>query len=620
VVSKAIGLSNGISGAVSGGALPADAASQLTQLLVNDASRGGIAILLLILVCAILVVIIAATNVIRVMGLVLLVAMAPLALSGYALPHTSWAPRWWWRALAVVLAIPPAQALTLSAAMHVFFTPGWPTLTAAPGTSADTVLASHVTAGSAPAHLLASSDPYTGLLTAVCLLYVMARIPFWLSRSALYPFGRSPVRSLLRFAFGAAVLSRFGRALRPARRGATARSGMRLRRPGGGASRTRGSTRGTAGSGTRGTGTGRPAARAGTRASTAASSTPRAGGNRDGANSPAAEGPAPAGTPPRQPAARATGRRTAPPLPDGSRPYRARHAAVPPLPAGGFPSRSAPRLPGSSATPRPVPPLPAGSSRGGVVPPLPAGSARRPIPPLPGDPGSPRPVPPLPAGPTRRQPAPALPWSLPSATGARALPAAGVRPVVPAARVGSAPEPAPERPGLPMPSRPTRGSRHGQGRPSHVPRDASRQASGGRAPSAPAEPAGTGVPPAATPGPLPSGWRHVPARPDPPSAPLPATAVPASESSAALPAAEVSPAGRHRRPPPLPAASVGSAGRHEQPPPLPAGWSRPASGDQPLPGDETAGPDPVSASPSSRQAPPPPSRGSGRRPRRDPRP
>jgi hypothetical protein len=42
----------------------------------------------------------------------------------------------------------------------------------------------------------------------------MARVPFWISRPILSPFGRSPVRSTLRFAWGAAVLSRFGRALR----------------------------------------------------------------------------------------------------------------------------------------------------------------------------------------------------------------------------------------------------------------------------------------------------------------------------------------------------------------------------------------------------------------------
>jgi hypothetical protein len=98
LVSKAIGLSNGISSVLSGGALPADAVSQLTKMLQDDAAQGGIAVLLLILATLVMAVVVAITYIIRVMALVLLIAMAPLALSGYALPYTSWAPRWWWRA------------------------------------------------------------------------------------------------------------------------------------------------------------------------------------------------------------------------------------------------------------------------------------------------------------------------------------------------------------------------------------------------------------------------------------------------------------------------------------------------------------------------------------------
>jgi hypothetical protein len=481
VVSKAIGLSNGISRAVSGGVLPSDAANRLNQMLVGNASRGGIAILLLTLVCAILAVIIAVTNVIRVMGLVLLVAMAPLALSGYALPYTSWAPRWWWRALAVALAIPPAQALTLNAAMHVFFTPGWPALNASPGSGPGTVLASRVTTGPAPAHLLASStDPFAGLLTAVCLLYVMARIPFWLSRPILAPYGRSPIRSLLRFAFGAAVLSRFGRTLRPSPRGGTARSGTPRRRPAGGsARRAGGGPRGAPGRGTRGTGTRRPAgstaSRTGSRSGRAGSGPVPAGG-ADGGDGPAVGGIAPTGMLARPSGSARAARHAAPsPLPDGSPSYSARHAAPPPLPAGGFPSRPTPRLPGSPQNPRPVPPSPTGSAQ------------RSPVP------------------------------------------------------------------------------------------------------------------------------------------PLPSTAVRPGHASTALPAADVSMPGRHRRTPPLPAVGAGASGRHAQPPPLPAGQPGSRPGDQTLPGDQTRPrPTPPPASPAEPHPPQQPTRnrqprGAGRQPRRGPR-
>lgn len=204
LTSKAIGVSNGISAAVSGGALPATATSTLTQMLLQGV-QGGVMLILLVLAAVIVAIIIAITYVIRQMAMVLLIAMAPLALSGYALPHTSWAARWWWRALATLLAIPPAQALVLNAAMHVFFGPaGWTGL-----------------------H---SSNPFlVNLITALCLLYILARVPFWIARPALMPFGRSPIRSALRFAFGAAVLTRVGRTLRGTGGAAARRSGTRQR-------------------------------------------------------------------------------------------------------------------------------------------------------------------------------------------------------------------------------------------------------------------------------------------------------------------------------------------------------------------------------------------------------
>src|SRR5208282_3977471 len=58
-------------------------------------------------------------------GEVLLAAAAPVLLALYALPQTSWAARWWWRALTAALAIQVAQGLVMTAAVQVFFSPGW---------------------------------------------------------------------------------------------------------------------------------------------------------------------------------------------------------------------------------------------------------------------------------------------------------------------------------------------------------------------------------------------------------------------------------------------------------------------------------------------------------------
>ena len=101
----------------------------------------------------------------------------------YALPQTAWAARWWWRALTADLAIQVAQALVLTAAVRVFSSAGWIPLN---GTSSSLL----------------------PVLTAICLLYIMMRIPWWISRPVLASFGPSPIRRAARFAFYAAVLSR----------------------------------------------------------------------------------------------------------------------------------------------------------------------------------------------------------------------------------------------------------------------------------------------------------------------------------------------------------------------------------------------------------------------------
>ena len=187
-IPKAISLSNAISAALAPGLSQGSATSTLSRILLNSDTDSGIFLILLSLVAVVLAAVVAVTYIIRLMAVVLLTGAAPLALACYALPHTSWAARWWWRAFAAVLIIPAAQALVLTAAVKVFFSPGWTGFT---------------------------TNPYLlNILITICLLYVMMRIPFWISRPALQPFGPGPIRRGLRFAFGAAVLSRAGHAAR----------------------------------------------------------------------------------------------------------------------------------------------------------------------------------------------------------------------------------------------------------------------------------------------------------------------------------------------------------------------------------------------------------------------
>jgi hypothetical protein len=189
LISQAITLANGLSAALaSQGVSPATAGHSLLDTLGNSVSTGGAFLILLALAGVVLALVLAVVYVMRLMAIVLLAAAAPLCLALYALPQTAWAARWWWRALTAVLSIQVAQGLVLTAAVQVFFSPGW-----------------------LPWHL---TSYLAQILVTLCLLYVLMRIPFWISRPVLSPFGHSPLRRAARFAVTAAVVSRIAPLLR----------------------------------------------------------------------------------------------------------------------------------------------------------------------------------------------------------------------------------------------------------------------------------------------------------------------------------------------------------------------------------------------------------------------
>ena len=95
----------------------------------------------------------------------LLVAAAPLALVGHALPQTEGLARLWWRAVGGLFAIQLGQSLVLICALKIFFTPQ----------------------GSGTLGLSASGG-LVDVLVAICLLWVLVRIPAWVSRAV---FGSS---------------------------------------------------------------------------------------------------------------------------------------------------------------------------------------------------------------------------------------------------------------------------------------------------------------------------------------------------------------------------------------------------------------------------------------------
>jgi hypothetical protein len=159
VVGHAIQLTNALSAALLGqGVPPEHVSATLKAILAPPLDDPDLLLVLVALVVVVLGLVLVGCYVLRVALLVLLVVAAPLALACHALPQTEELAQWWWRATAACLGVQVAQSLALITALRVFF-------------QADraTVL------GLGQARLV-------DLLVAVCLLWLLVRIPTWAGR------------------------------------------------------------------------------------------------------------------------------------------------------------------------------------------------------------------------------------------------------------------------------------------------------------------------------------------------------------------------------------------------------------------------------------------------------
>ncbi|HVA61353.1 MAG TPA: hypothetical protein VNG13_12585 [Mycobacteriales bacterium] len=170
IAGVAIGFANAFSAAfLSGGVNPADATSVMSQLVLAPLANGGIFLVLLGLLTAVLGVALLCVYVVRIAVVLLLVTAGPLLLACHALPQTEGLARLWWRSLAACLGIQVGQSLVLVTALRVFFTPTGVSLLGLP------------TAGG-----------LVDMLIACCLLWVLLRIPSWASRLAFAGTGHRP--------------------------------------------------------------------------------------------------------------------------------------------------------------------------------------------------------------------------------------------------------------------------------------------------------------------------------------------------------------------------------------------------------------------------------------------
>jgi hypothetical protein len=156
----AITTADSLSAAVLGqGVDAANAAVVLRQLVLGSLASGGIFVVLLGGVVAVLAVVLLATYVVRLALVILLVVAAPICLVCHALPQTEGLAKLWWRAFAGTLAVQVAQSLVLITALRVFLASG------------------------GPANLgIASTGGVVDLLVSACLCWVLVKIPGWVSR------------------------------------------------------------------------------------------------------------------------------------------------------------------------------------------------------------------------------------------------------------------------------------------------------------------------------------------------------------------------------------------------------------------------------------------------------
>lgn len=157
ITGQMIGFANALSaGLLAGPDTPAAASDRLDRFVGGAVTDGGIFLILLGLACAVLTVVLLILYVIRAATVVLLVCAAPLMLLAHALPQTDGLARLWWRSMTAALLVQAAQALTLGAALRIFFAPD-----------------GRATLG------LGTSGSLIDLLVVICLLWVMIKIPFW---------------------------------------------------------------------------------------------------------------------------------------------------------------------------------------------------------------------------------------------------------------------------------------------------------------------------------------------------------------------------------------------------------------------------------------------------------
>ncbi|MGI5204692.1 hypothetical protein ACQEU6_24310 [Spirillospora sp. CA-108201] len=170
LIGYAITFANGLSGAfLSAGAEavdPSRVAKAISAYLVASLVPNQPFTIFIGLGVVVLALCVAFIYIIRIALTMVLIAAAPVALMFHALPLTDGLARLWWRSISGVLAIGVCQALVLATAFRLLF--------------------SNVkhSGGDSDSHLPGIvSGTGIDLLLALCLLWIMVRVPSWVART-----------------------------------------------------------------------------------------------------------------------------------------------------------------------------------------------------------------------------------------------------------------------------------------------------------------------------------------------------------------------------------------------------------------------------------------------------
>jgi hypothetical protein len=172
VAGQAIPLANALVRALLGAGVGPDhvRTTLKTLALAPLASSSGLLVLIGIAL-AVMALLLVAAYVVRVSLLIVLIAGAPLALACHALPSIEGLAQLWWRAFSGCLGVQLGQALVLGMAVRVFFE-----------ADRDRVLG------------LGGSGHLVDLIVVGCLLWMLLRIPVWVSRLVFGRRGSALVR------------------------------------------------------------------------------------------------------------------------------------------------------------------------------------------------------------------------------------------------------------------------------------------------------------------------------------------------------------------------------------------------------------------------------------------